>query len=194
MSCLLCHGQCRCLTAEFGRCLCVGCVQVRDSKTFFLTLWNYILKAKVEKLQAYGFKPTRPILTVWEGGSSQLQTVRTVITGPAYCCVQNSGLLWLLAEECKNGVNLQWCLVHSCSFFMHKSKYYWSVCYLCFPSPRFLREKRYCIKVNWVFVSGLGNSNNNWLWRQSSPDMDWEDSSFLFFSICYIFLCTASGK
>lgn len=52
----------------------------------------------------------------------------------------------------------------------------------------------YGIAVNKMYVSGLGNGHNNWLWRQSSPDMDWENSCFLFLGICYIFLCSTSGK
>lgn len=142
-------------------------------------------------------------LQSWESGSSQLQTVRAVILGPDHCCIQNSGQLWMLAEECRSRINLQWCLAYSCGFLMHKSKHCWSICISWYFSTFFplsfffsclLGKKRYCIAVNQMFVSGLGNSHNNWLWRQSSPDMDWEDNSFLFFSICYIFLCSASGK
>lgn len=43
-------------------------------------------------------------------------------------------------------------------------------------------------------VPGVGNSHNNWLWRQGSPDMDWEGNSFLFLSICHLLLCPASRK
>lgn len=51
----------------------------------------------------------------------------------------------------------------------------------------------YCA-VNEVFVSDLGNGDNNRLWRQSSPDVDWEDNSFLFLSVCYLLLCSSSGE
>ncbi|OWK62495.1 Potassium voltage-gated channel subfamily KQT member 1 [Lonchura striata] len=37
------------------------------------------------------------------------------------------------------------------------------------------------------------NSHNNWLWRQSSPDVDWEDNSFLLLSVSISFFALPAG-